>query len=125
MGAVDPGQRGDGALWRFVGAPDHGDEFQRFLRSWFPGAVWSVGADRSDHAGIHQPAASAAINYRGSRRGRRSVETTAYHDDDAGGHSWAVAGCSVARDWLRLSTALCDCDRGRTDCRPGDEHLSA
>jgi heavy metal efflux system protein len=39
-----------------AGAVVHGHEFQCFLRRGIPGAVRRVGADRSHHAGIHQPA---------------------------------------------------------------------
>ncbi len=39
-----------------------GHEFQRVLGSGIPGAVWGVGANWSDHAGIYQPASGAALH---------------------------------------------------------------
>src|SRR5208282_3936391 len=62
MGVADPGERGDGSLWRAASAADHGDEFQCFFGRGFPGAIWSVGANRRNYAGIYQSTAGAALH---------------------------------------------------------------
>ena len=48
----------------------HWHQFQCFLRRGLPGAVRRVRANRSHHAGIHQPASSTTISDRGRRRRR-------------------------------------------------------
>ena len=53
------GERGDGADRRIAGAPDYRHALQRLLGRGIPGAVRSFGANRRDHAGIHQPVARA------------------------------------------------------------------
>ena len=63
--------------------------------------------------------------HRGRRRRRGRAAAAAHHDDHAGGDSGTAAGRSLARHRLRLSAPLRHRHRGRIDCRPGDEHLSA
>ena len=46
-----------------------------------------------------------------------------HHDDDAGGDTWIAARGDVARHRFRFSTAVRDCDRGRLERDPADEHL--
>ncbi len=59
MGAADSGQRRHGAHRRTAGAAVHQHSFQRFLGRGIPGAVRRRGADRRDHARVHQSIARA------------------------------------------------------------------
>ena len=91
-----------------------------------PGAVRRVGADRRDHARIHQSAARARAFHRRRRGGRGHPPPPADHDDDAGGHAGLAAGGDVARDWVGFAAALRDRHRRRSDGRDADhEHLPA
>jgi heavy metal efflux system protein len=74
MGDADYGECCHRAHWRSAGALVHWHEFQCFVRRGIPGAVRRVGANRSHHAGIHQPASSTALYDRGRRRRRRGLE---------------------------------------------------
>ena len=113
--SADYGERGDCADRRTAGSLVHGNEFQRFFRRGISGAVRCVGADGSDHAGIHQPATGAAIHGGGRGGGRSGVEAAADYDDDAGGDVGIAAGGFVARDWIGFAAAVCDRDCGRFD----------
>ena len=112
---LDHGEHCDRADWRTAGVMVHGNEFQRFFRRGISGAVRRVGADGSDHAGVHQPASRAAIHGGGRGGGRRGVEAAADYDDDAGRDAGIVAGGFVARDWFRFAAAVCDRDCRRVD----------
>ncbi len=57
--AADSGERGHGADRRPAGAAAHGHALQRLVGRRISGAVRRFGADRRDHAGIHQPASRA------------------------------------------------------------------
>ena len=53
-----------------AGAVSDGDQLQRLLRHRIPGAVRSLGADRRDHAGVHQSIARARPFDPGRRRSK-------------------------------------------------------
>ena len=59
MGDSDSGQRDAGAHRRLAGAAGHAHQLQRLLGRRLSGAVRRLGADRRDHARIHQSAARA------------------------------------------------------------------
>jgi hypothetical protein len=59
MGGVDRREYGRCADRRSSGVVFDAHQLQRVLRCWIFGAVRSVGADRRDHGGVHQPVASA------------------------------------------------------------------
>ena len=108
-----------------AGAAAHAHQFQRVLGRRVSGAVRRLGADRRDHARVHQSAARARPHHRGCGRGRRGAEAAAHHDDDAGGDAGTAAGGAVARHRVGFAAAVRHRDRRRADLRPGDEHLSA
>ncbi len=57
MGAADSCEHRHGAAWGPARAVSHAHILQRFFGRRISGAVRRLGADRRDHAGIHQPAA--------------------------------------------------------------------
>ena len=89
MGNADSGQHGHGPYRRIAGAVGDAHQFQRFLGRRFSGPVRRVGANRRDHAGIHQPASRARQHHREFGSGRGRAPFAAHHDDHAGGHVWA------------------------------------
>ena len=91
---------------------------QRVVGRGISGAVRRVGADRRDHAGVHQSAARARGDVdRGRGGGGRGAAAAADHDDDAGGDAGAAAGGAVACDRVGFAAAVRDRDRGRADVR--------
>ena len=70
MGAADYGKHCHRPHRRPARSLVHRNKFQRLLRRRFPRSVWRVRANRSHHAGIHQPAPRPPL-YRGRRRCRR------------------------------------------------------
>ena len=70
VGDADSGQRDDGAGRRLAGAAGDGHQLQRLLGRGIPGAVRRLGADRRDHAGVHQPAARARASRSRTRRSK-------------------------------------------------------
>ena len=103
MGHADSGQRDAGAHRRSAGAAGHAHQLQRVLGCRLPGAVRRLGADRRDHAGIHQPAARARPHHRRCRHRRRRAAASAHHDDHAGGDAGPAAGgdCRTASARIR------------------------
>jgi cobalt-zinc-cadmium resistance protein CzcA len=112
--AADSGQRGDGAPGRHAGALVDGHQLQRLVGCGFSGALRRFGADRRDHARIHQPAAGARPFDRGISGRGCGVEASSDHDDDARGDAWVVACGDLAWHRLRFAAAFRDCYCRRT-----------
>jgi heavy metal efflux system protein len=125
MGAPDPGQRDAGAGRRSGGASRYAHELQRILRRRNARAVRRFRADRSHHAGVHQPASRARPHDRGFGGRRRSAETSPHHDDHACSHARFAPGRYIARYRFGFAAPVRDRDRGRTALRPAHEHLPA
>ena len=96
---------------------DHRHALQRVFGRRFSGAVRRGGADRRDHARVHQPIARARPHHPGRGRGRLGASAAAHHDDDAGGERGLAAGGAVARHRVGFATAFRHRDRGGADRR--------
>jgi heavy metal efflux system protein len=99
--------------------------WQRFFGRRFSRAVRRGGADRRDHAGVHQSIARAWAYRWGRCRGGIGAPVAAHHDDHAGGQRGFAAGGVVARNRLGFTTAVRHRNRGRTDRRAHPGRLSA
>ena len=90
----------------------HRDALQCVFGRRISGAVRRIGADRRDHAGVHQSIARARALDRGCGRGRCGIAAAADHDDHAGGDAGLVARGIVSRHWFGFAAAVCHRDRG-------------
>ena len=75
-------------------------QLQRLFWCGLPGTLWRFGADRSHHAGVHQPDACPRPLHRGVGHRRRGPSFASHHDDHAGCHSGSASCCHVA--WHRF-----------------------
>ncbi len=124
MGLADYFERHDDSAGRHAGAAGHSHALQRVVGHRVSRAVRRFGADRRDHAGVHQSTALArAFHRRGGGRGS-GAETAAHHGDQHGGHIGSAARGDVARHRFRFSAALRHRHRGRSDFRTAAQHLS-
>ncbi len=73
MGSGDLNERRHGTCRRIAGATIHSHQFQRVVERRFSRPVRCFGADRRDHAGVHQSTACARAFHRRVRDGRCGV----------------------------------------------------
>src|ERR1035438_3216627 len=81
VGIADAGEHCHGAARRVAGAPRNRNSLQRLVGRRVPGAVRGVRANRSHHAGVHQPAPRARSRHCRRGGGRGGPAAPAYHDD--------------------------------------------